>query len=78
MLTAYCAGLCLALAVRPPWWMPALALAAIAAGPWFALRRGGTAGSSLSWLLAVPACLAVLFLVVGLAVGGYRLEALER
>ena len=78
MLTAYCAGLCLALAARPPWWIPALALAAITAGLWFALRRGGTAGSSLSWLLAVPACLAVFFLVAGLAMGGHRLKALER
>src|SRR5665647_525588 len=78
MLTAYCVGLCLALAARPPWWIPALALAAITAGLWFALRRGGTAGSSLSWLLAVPACLAVFFLVAGLAMGGHRLKALER
>src|SRR5665647_3210707 len=62
MLTAYCVGLCLALAARPPWWIPALALAAITAGLWFALRRGGTAGSSLA----------------GLAMGGHRLKALER
>ena len=78
MLTAYCVGLCLALAARPPLWIPALALAAVAVGLWLALRRGGAPEASLAWLLALPVCLAVCFLVVGLAVGGHRLKAVER
>ena len=78
MLTAYCVGLGLALAARPPWWVPVLALVAVTAGLWLALRRGAGTGASPVWLLALPACLAVLFLMTGLAMGGYRLKALER
>ena len=77
MLTAYCAGLCLSLAARPPWWIPAPALVAISIGLWLALRSGGAPRASLSWLLALPACLTVSFLVVGLSVGGQRLKAVE-
>ena len=72
---AYCAGLCLALAVRPSWWWLALGVAGPAAALVVALRRASAAQSAPAWLLALPVCLAGLFLIAGLAVGGSRLDA---
>jgi len=73
---AYCGGLCLALAVRPAWWCLLLGAAGPAAAMVVALRRGSAQGSSPAWLLALPLCVAALFCVAGLAVGGSRLQAL--
>ena len=73
---AYCGGLCLALAVRPAWWCLFLGAAGPAAAMVVALRRGSAQGSSPAWLLALPLCVAALFCVAGLAVGGSRLQAL--
>ncbi len=72
---AYCGGLCLALAFRPSLWWLLLGVIGPAAAMVVALRRGSPAESSPAWLLAIPVCLAVMFLVAGLAVGGSRLAA---
>jgi competence protein ComEC len=75
---AYCGGLCLALALRPSWWGLLLGVTGPAAAVVVALRRGSPAESSPAWLLAIPVCLAVMFFVAGLAVGGSRLAAVGR
>ncbi len=72
---AYCGGLCLALAFRPSLWWFLLGVIGPAAAMVVALRRGSPAESSPAWLLAIPVCLAVMFVVAGLAVGGSRLAA---
>src|SRR5665648_702846 len=69
-------GLCLALAVRPSWWCLVLGVAGSAAAMVVALRHGSSERSSPAWLLALPVCLATVFLVAGLAVGGSRLDSL--
>ena len=76
LAAAYCGGLCLALAVRPSWWCLVLGVAGPAAAMVVALRRGSSECSSPAWLLALPVCLATMFLVAGLAVGGSRLDSL--
>jgi len=73
---AYCGGLCLALAVRPSWWYLALGAAGPAVAMVVALRRVSSECSSPAWRLALPLCVAALFLLVGLAVGGGRLDSL--
>jgi competence protein ComEC len=77
LAAAYCGGLCLALAVRPSWWCLVLGVAGPAAAVVVALRRGSSECSSPAWLLALPVCLATMFLVAGLAVGGSSLDLLE-
>ena len=76
LAAAYCGGLCLALAVRPSWWCLALGVAGSAGVMVVALRHGSSECSSPAWLLALPVCLATVFLVAGLAVGGSRLDSL--
>jgi len=76
LAAAYCGGLCLALAVQPSWWCLVLGVAGPAAAMVVALRRGSSECSSPAWLLALPVCLATMFLVAGVAVGGSRLDAL--
>ena len=56
---AYCGGLCLALALRPSWWVLLLGVIGPAAAMVVALRRGSPAESSPAWLLAIPVCLVV-------------------
>jgi competence protein ComEC len=73
---AYCGGLCLALAIRPARWCLVLGVAGLAAAVIVALRRGFGADSSPAWLLALPACVAALFLIAGLAAGDSRLDSL--
>jgi competence protein ComEC len=76
LLGAYCAGLCLVLATRPgaPW-LIAAALCAVATLA--AARSRPADGDASRWCaLALPAALAILFLVAGLAVGEQRLAAL--
>lgn len=75
LLAAYCAGLCLALAWRPPlaalFVVAGLAVALLVAAPrtaGLALRRGAP----------VAAALAVLFVCAGAAVGSARLDAVAR
>lgn len=85
LLAAYCGGLCLVLAWRPPLWAPAVAaasVAAVAAGvPALAARAGaGPAGLALPGRRAgaALAALALLFLAAGALVGGARLDAIGR
>jgi competence protein ComEC len=73
---AYCGGLCLALAFRPSWWHLVLGMAGPAAAVVVALRRSPSARSTPAWLPTLPVCLAAMFLVAGIAVGGSRLDSL--
>ena len=75
---AYCGGLCLALAFRPSLWCLVLGVAGPAAALVVALRRGSPPHSSPAWLLALPVCLATMFLVAGIVVGGSRLDSIGR
>jgi len=78
VLAAYCAGLCLALALRPPG--AASAAAGIAAlGAVVAAARGAGAERRARWCLpALLTGLATASLLTGLLVGGSRLGTLER
>ena len=74
LLGAYCAGLCLALALRPPAW--ALVAAALAAVCLLIAYRRPACGGRLS-ALPPAAALALLFLIAGLAVAHQRLVSLD-
>ena len=75
MLAAYCAGLCLVLAWRPPalllWAAATLAVCALVAGS----RSPVLAGPGPAIVLAG---LAVLFVCAGAVLGGVRLDAVAR
>ncbi|MCX6364027.1 MAG: ComEC/Rec2 family competence protein [Actinobacteria bacterium] len=75
-VAAYCCGLCLTLAVRPPWWCLLAGVAGLAAAMVVALRRGSSEHSLPALLLVLPAGLAAMFLIAGVAVGGSRLDSL--
>ena len=82
LLGAYCAGLCLVLAWRPPL-AALLAAAALAAGVLASAARAEsapltTAGLRERRVVAVTAALALLFLATGAAIGGSRLDAAAR
>ncbi len=77
-VAGYCAGLCLALALRPPGWLLLLLAVATALAIVALLRGVSRDGSGPGWLLAAPALLVALFLIGGVAVGGARLTGLER
>ena len=55
LLAGYCAGLCLALGVRPPAWVLVAAAAVIAGALAFQLWRVSRDGAGPGWLLAAPA-----------------------
>ncbi len=78
LLGAYCAGLCAVLAVRPGLLWLVLAAAGAVAGVAAASRLRATSGRPGLTALLLPAAVATLFLVAGLAVGEQRLLALQR
>lgn len=80
LLVAYCAGLCLALAVRPSWPVLAAGVATAAATVVAALAAGrarAPGAPSRGACLVLLAGLASVFLIGGVAVGGARLCRLE-
>ena len=82
LLGAYCAGLCLALAWRPPL-AALLAAVALAAGVLAVAARAESAPLTADGLrerrvVVLTAALALLFLATGAAIGGSRLDAAAR
>lgn len=82
VLTAYCAGLCLTLAWRPPPLVLAAAAVAAAASLVACLRAPRLPSAPAAFaeyrLLLVTGALAAVFVVAGVALGGARLDALGR
>ena len=78
LVAAYCGGLCLALAVRPPGW-GILDGRRVRGGRLWSSRCSAPPGAvRAAWLTASPVGLVALFLVAGVGVGGARIAALER
>jgi competence protein ComEC len=82
VLAAYCGGLCLALAWRPPLVVPGVAAALAVAALALAARRPASpereAKPDPRRLLVVTAALMVVCAVAGLTLGGARLDAVAR
>ena len=82
LLAAYCAGLCLALAWRPPALVlavaAALAVGLLVATQWTSGRQRWDAALARRGPLLAAATLAVLFLIAGVMVAEARLGALDR